>query len=125
MVVSYYGSKGEDVTGVTFRYGEQLEPGLRGVWKQALPPGKFAINPYALKVALVPTVNFVLRWIKGVVEPHQYDKDFRPLTARWKPTKKLALLSRTTGVEANSAQIFASRNLLKFFSTFDPNRLCP
>lgn len=75
VVVSYYGSKGEDVTGVTFRYGEQVEPGLRGVWKQALPPGKFAINPYALKVELVPTVNFVLRWITGVVESHQYDKD--------------------------------------------------
>jgi uncharacterized membrane protein YqiK len=75
VVVSYYGSKGEDVTGVTFRYGEQVEPGLRGVWKQALPPGKFALNPYALKVELVPTVNFVLRWITGVVESHQYDKD--------------------------------------------------
>ena len=75
VVVSYYGGKGEDVTGVTFRYGEQVEPGLRGVWKQALPPGKFALNPYALKVELVPTVNFVLRWITGVVESHQYDKD--------------------------------------------------
>jgi len=40
-----------------------------------LPPGKFALNPYALKVELVPTVNFVLRWITGVVESHQYDKD--------------------------------------------------
>src|SRR5262245_12203943 len=75
VVVSYYGSKGEDVTGVSFRYGEQVEPGRRGVWKQALPPGKFALNPYALKVELVPTVNFVLRGITGVVESHQYDKD--------------------------------------------------
>jgi uncharacterized membrane protein YqiK len=75
VVVSYYGRKGEDVTGATFRYGEQVEPGQRGVWKNALPPGKYPVNPYAVKVELVPTVNFVLRWITGQAEAHQYDKD--------------------------------------------------
>ena len=75
VVVSYYGRKGEDVTGAGFRYGEQVEPGQRGVWKQALPPGKYPVNPYAVKVELVPTVNFVLRWITGQAEAHQYDKD--------------------------------------------------
>src|SRR5262249_30530724 len=75
VVVSYYGSKGEDVTGESFRYGEQVEAGRRGVWKKALPPGKYPVNPYAVKVELVPTVNFVLRWITGQAEAHQYDKD--------------------------------------------------
>ena len=62
-----------------FRYGEQVEAGERGVWKRALPPGKYALNPYALRVELVPTVNFVLRWITGQVEAHQYDKDLTSL----------------------------------------------
>jgi uncharacterized membrane protein YqiK len=75
VVVSYYGNKGSDVTGTAFRYGEQVESGARGVWRGALPPGKYALNPYALKVEPVPTVNFVLRWITGQVEAHQYDKD--------------------------------------------------
>ncbi len=75
VVVSYYGTRGVDVTGTGFRYGEQVEAGQRGVWRDALPPGKYALNPYALKVELVPTVNFVLRWITGQVEAHQYDKD--------------------------------------------------
>jgi uncharacterized membrane protein YqiK len=75
VVVSYYGNKGQDTTGEGFRYGEQVEPGQRGVWKQALPPGKYPVNPYAVKVELVPTVNFVLRWITGQAEAHQYDKD--------------------------------------------------
>lgn len=75
VVVSYYGSTGKDVTGEGFRYGEQVEPGQRGVWKKALPPGKYPINPYAVKVEPVPTVNFVLRWITGQAEAHQYDKD--------------------------------------------------
>ena len=75
VVVSYYGHLGEDLTGDSFRYGEQVERGRRGVWRKPLPPGKYPLNPYALKVELVPTVNFVLRWITGMVEEHQYDKD--------------------------------------------------
>jgi uncharacterized membrane protein YqiK len=75
VVVSYYGHIGEDLTGDQFRYGEQVERGRRGVWRKPLPPGKYPLNPYALKVELVPTVNFVLRWITGMVEEHQYDKD--------------------------------------------------
>jgi uncharacterized membrane protein YqiK len=75
VIVSYHGNKGEDVTGVQFRYGEQVEPGRRGVWKRALPPGKYALNPYALKMELVPTVNFVLQWITGEVQEHKYDED--------------------------------------------------
>ncbi len=79
VVVSYHGSAGADVTGVGFRYGEQVEPGQRGVWKRALPPGKYPLNPYALKVELVPTVNFVLRWITGQVEAHRYDADLQSI----------------------------------------------
>jgi uncharacterized membrane protein YqiK len=75
VVVSYYGRIGEDLTGEAFRYGEQVERGSRGVWRKPLPPGKYPLNPYALKVELVPTVNFVLRWITGMVEEHQYDKE--------------------------------------------------
>jgi uncharacterized membrane protein YqiK len=74
VVISYYGQDGEDVTGSHFRYGEQVTQGQRGVWKQALAPGKYALNPYALKVELVPTVNFVLRWISGQSENHRYDE---------------------------------------------------
>jgi uncharacterized membrane protein YqiK len=66
------------------------------VWKRSLPPGKFALNPYALKVELVPTVNFVLRWITGVVEAHQYDKDLQSIeliTADgYEPTLPLSLV---------------------------------
>ena len=74
VVISYYGAAGDDVTGAQFRYGEQVEAGRRGVWREALAPGKYALNPYALKVELVPTVNFVLRWISGQVEAHRYDE---------------------------------------------------
>ena len=75
VVVSYHGAAGDDTTGESFRYGEQVEAGHRGVWRSALTPGKYAVNPYAVKVELVPTINFVLRWISGQTEAHHYDED--------------------------------------------------
>src|ERR1051326_1976127 len=75
VVVSYHGAAGDDTTGESFRYGEQVEVGHRGVWRSALTPGKYALNPYAVKVDLVPTINFVLRWISGQTEAHHYDED--------------------------------------------------
>jgi len=96
VVVSYYGTCGQDVTGEQFRYGEQVDPDQRGVWKRALTPGKYPLNPYALKVVHVPTVNFVLRWVTGMVEQHQYDKDLTSIeliTADgYEPTLPLSLV---------------------------------
>lgn len=96
VVVSYHGGRGQDVTGEDFRYGEQVDAGHRGVWKRALPPGKYALNTYALKVELVPTVNFVLRWVTGENEAHEYDKDLTSLeliTADgFEPTMPLSLV---------------------------------
>lgn len=79
VVVSYYGADGEDLSGEEFRYGAQVEEGQRGVWKHALPTGKYPLNPYALTVELVPTINFVLRWIDDRTEAHQYDKNLRSI----------------------------------------------
>lgn len=96
VVVSYHGVVGEDVTGARFRYGEQVDPGHRGVWNRALPPGKYPLNPYAMTVEHVPTVNFVLRWVTGMTEAHEYDKDLRSIeliTADgYEPTLPLSLV---------------------------------
>ena len=79
VVVSYYGETGADTTGSTFRYGEQVAVGEKGVWREALTPGKYPLNPYAIKIELVPTVNFVLRWITGQSESHRYDEQLATL----------------------------------------------
>ena len=42
VVVSYHGAPGDDLTGESFRYGEKVETGHRGVWRSALAPGKRA-----------------------------------------------------------------------------------
>lgn len=96
VVVSYHGVEGDDVSGDAFRYGEQVEEGQRGVWKHALAPGKYALNPYAVKIEYVPTINFVLRWITNETEEHKYDENLESIALitadAYEPTLPLSLV---------------------------------
>jgi uncharacterized membrane protein YqiK len=74
VVVSYHGRNGQDLSGVSFRHGERVAEGDRGVQTKTLCPGKYAFNTYAGRVHLVPTTNFVLHWITGRTESHRYDE---------------------------------------------------
>jgi uncharacterized membrane protein YqiK len=49
------------VPGVDYKHGELVQTGLRGVWSEPLPPGKYAFNTYAGKVFPVPTTLPVAR----------------------------------------------------------------
>jgi uncharacterized membrane protein YqiK len=79
VVVSYYGQAGRDLSGDTFRHGERVAEGERGVWERPLGPGKYAFNTYAGNIILVPTTNFVLHWITGKSEAHRYDESLRSI----------------------------------------------
>ncbi|MFO0820155.1 MAG: SPFH domain-containing protein [Pirellulales bacterium] len=79
VVVSYFGRDGQDVSGETFRHGERVAEGNRGVWQRPLGPGKYAFNTYAGNIALVPTTNFVLHWVTGKSESHRYDESLRSI----------------------------------------------
>jgi uncharacterized membrane protein YqiK len=74
VVVSYTGEKGADLSGVEYGHGELVKPGHRGVWSEALLPGKYAFNTYAGKVIMVPTTNFLLKWIGGEIGEHRFDE---------------------------------------------------
>ena len=73
VVVSYYGTKGEDISGAEYRHGELVENGHRGVWKDPLMPGKYAFNTYAGAIFFVPTTNIILKWITNETGSHEYD----------------------------------------------------
>jgi len=75
VVVSYTGAVGKDLSGEAYRHGELVRPGERGVWADPLLPGKYAFNTYAGKVLLVPTTNFILKWVKGETGAHRYDEN--------------------------------------------------
>jgi len=79
VVVSYYGQAGDDLSGITFRHGERVAEGQRGVWERPFGPGKYAFNTYAGQIVLVPTTNFVLHWVTGRSETHRYDDSLRSI----------------------------------------------
>jgi uncharacterized membrane protein YqiK len=79
VVVSYYGRIGQDVSGITFRHGERVQEGERGVLAKPLGPGKYPFNTYAGNIVLVPTTNFVLHWVTGRTESHRYDESLRSI----------------------------------------------
>jgi uncharacterized membrane protein YqiK len=84
VVISYVGSDGEDLSGVEFKHGNIVARGSKGVWAEPLGPGKYPINPYILKVELVPTTNLVLNWASARSEAHQLDKNLSTITVRSK-----------------------------------------
>ncbi|MCC7119461.1 MAG: hypothetical protein IT310_13130 [Anaerolineales bacterium] len=75
VVVSYTGEQGVDLSGSEYRHGELVTRGQRGVWNEALLPGKYPFNTYAGKVIPVPTTNFILKWIKNEVGSHNFDEN--------------------------------------------------
>lgn len=75
VVVSYTGDTGEDLSGKEYRHGELVSRGKRGVWEEALLPGKYAFNTYAGKVVSVPTTNFILKWIRSQSGAHKFDEN--------------------------------------------------
>ncbi len=75
VVVSYTGQSGVDISGSTYRHGELVERGEKGVWRTPLLPGKYAFNPYAGKVIHVPTTNFILKWKKSESGSHKFDEN--------------------------------------------------
>lgn len=75
VVVSYTGELGNDRSGESYRHGELVEVGKRGVWEVPLLPGKYAFNCYAGKIINVPTTNFILKWERAVSGSHRYDEN--------------------------------------------------
>jgi len=82
VVISYIGDDGKDLTGETFKHGNIVSKGQRGVWMEPLGPGKYPINKYTMKVELVPTTNLVLNWANARSEAHLLDKNLSTITVR-------------------------------------------
>jgi uncharacterized membrane protein YqiK len=82
VVISYIGEDGKDVTGETFKHGNIVSKGFRGVWMEPLGPGKYPVNKYTMKVEMVPTTNLVLNWANARSESHSLDKNLSTITVR-------------------------------------------
>mgnify|MGYP003638211605 CR=1 FL=1 len=84
VVISYVGEDGIDVTGDTFKHGNLVSRGQKGVWAEPLGPGKYPINKYTNRIEIVPTTNLVLNWASARTESHNLDKNLCTITVRSK-----------------------------------------
>jgi uncharacterized membrane protein YqiK len=80
VVIFYTGPKTGDVSGDQYRHGELVANGSRGVWQDPLLPGKYAFNTYAGKVEVIPTVNFILKWVEGEVGALRLDENLSEIS---------------------------------------------
>ncbi len=82
VVIAFVGKEGTDVTGESFRHGNLVSKGEKGVWVTPLDPGKYPLNPYTHKVSCVPTANVVLNWATGKTEAHKLDANLSTISVR-------------------------------------------
>ena len=80
VVIFYTGPITADVSGEQYRHGELVLNGSRGVWKDPLLPGKYAFNTYAGKIEVIPTVNFILKWVRGEVGSMKLDENLSEIS---------------------------------------------
>jgi uncharacterized membrane protein YqiK len=80
VVIFYTGPSTADVSGDQYRHGELVVNGSRGVWKDPLLPGKYAFNTYAGKIEIIPTVNFILKWVRGEVGAMKLDENLSEIS---------------------------------------------
>ncbi len=84
VVTSYVGKAHLDISGESFKHGDLVEQGHKGVWAIPLYPGMHPINTSTMKVDLIPTTNVVLNWATNRNEAHQLDKNLSSITVRSK-----------------------------------------
>jgi uncharacterized membrane protein YqiK len=80
VVIFYTGPVTADVSGDAYRHGELVVNGSRGVWKDPLLPGKYAFNTYAGKMEIIPTVNFILKWVRGETGAMKLDENLSEIS---------------------------------------------
>ncbi|WP_426442084.1 SPFH domain-containing protein [Bradyrhizobium genosp. P] len=80
VVIFYTGPRTDDVSGEQYRHGELVLNGSRGVWQDPLLAGKYAFNTYAGKIEIIPTVNFILKWVRGEVGAMKLDENLSEIS---------------------------------------------
>ncbi len=83
-VKAYVGLSTEDTSGAEFKFGSLVRPGRRGLWREPLRTGKYAINPRIYQAEIVPTAILNLNWAKAVSEAHNLDTKLESIIAKSK-----------------------------------------
>ncbi len=81
VVKAFVGLKTEDVSGDAFKHGQIVRPGRRGLWRDPLRTGKYAINPRLYSTETVPTKILTLNWSARTGE-HGLDENLKSVDAK-------------------------------------------
>jgi hypothetical protein len=84
VVKAYVGLPTQDTSGTEFKFGSLVRPGHRGIWREPLRTGKFAINPRCYAAIIVPTSILTLNWADAVSQAHNLDKNLQQIVAKSK-----------------------------------------
>ena len=79
VVIWYTGFHGKDLSGETYQHGELVGDYEKGVWQNALLPGKYPFNTYAGKAIDVPTTNFILKW-ESAESGSDFDRNLKEIS---------------------------------------------
>lgn len=110
VVVSYTGHEGSDLSGTEYKHGELVSRGSRGVWSDALLPGKYPFNTYAGKALMVPTTNFILKWNRSEIGAHKFDENLAEVSLITKDAFELSLpLSVVVHIDYRKAPLVVQR----------------
>lgn len=82
VIKAYVGLVTQDTSGVEFKFGSLNRPGHRGIWREPLRTGKYAINPRCYEAEIVPTAILTLNWADEVSQAHNLDRQLSQITAK-------------------------------------------
>jgi regulator of protease activity HflC (stomatin/prohibitin superfamily) len=83
-IKAYVGLSTQDMSGEDFKFGSLVRAGHRGLWREPLRTGKYAINPRIYQAEIVPTAILKLDWAENVTGAHGLDAALEPITAKSK-----------------------------------------
>ena len=82
VIKGFVGLPTADTSGEEFKFGSIVRPGHRGIWKEPLRTGKYAINPRVYAAEIVPTFILTLNWAEASSEAHDLDAHLSSIVAK-------------------------------------------
>jgi uncharacterized membrane protein YqiK len=82
VIKSYLGLSTEDTSGEEFKFGSLVRPGHRGIWREPLRTGKYALNPRTYSAEIVPTAILTLNWAEATSHAHNLDAQLSTIEAK-------------------------------------------
>src|SRR5260370_7313292 len=79
---SYVGLPTLDTSGPEFKFGSIVQPGHRGIWRDALRTGTYPLNPRIYAAEKWPTFTLTVNWAEANSAAHNLDAQLSPIEGK-------------------------------------------